>query len=75
MIYLFSLIPHKKVAKIILSGEPDHFQPFGILLKGFLFYKLFSRKRRIFKKICSIKNVLNLKKLILKFVQRKEIEK
>jgi len=49
MIYFFSFLPHTKVAKVVLSGELDHFQPFGILLKGF-FYKLFFRKRRIFDK-------------------------
>jgi len=26
----FSFITHTKVAKLVLSGESDHFQPFGI---------------------------------------------
>jgi len=28
----------RKVLPIDLLGEPDHFQPFGILLKGFFVY-------------------------------------
>jgi hypothetical protein len=30
---------HTKVAKVVLSGEPDHFQPFGLNAEG-LFYFL-----------------------------------
>jgi len=37
--HIISFLKHAKVAKLVLSGEPDHFQPFGILLKGFLFLK------------------------------------
>jgi hypothetical protein len=36
--HLFSLFTHTKVAKVVLSGEPDHSQLFGFLLKGFLFF-------------------------------------
>jgi len=50
MTNIFSFLHHTKVAKVVLSGEPDHSQPFGILLKGFfLFFKLFFKKRRTFK--------------------------
>jgi len=50
MIYLFSLLTHTKVAKIVLSGEPDNFQLFGILLKGFfLFINYFPEKEGLLK--------------------------
>jgi hypothetical protein len=35
MTNFFSFFPNTKVAKLVLSGELDNFQPFGILLKGF----------------------------------------
>ncbi len=45
MIYFFNFFFHTKVAKLVLSGEPDNSQPFGLLLKGFFIFKLFFRKR------------------------------
>ena len=39
MIHFFSFITHTKVAKIVLAGEPDHSQPFGICWKAFIFYE------------------------------------
>ena len=40
----------KKIVIILYvnDGEPRHFQPFGILLKGF-YFKIFYIKRKIFK--------------------------
>jgi len=45
LIYFFSLITHTKVAKGVLSGEPDHFQPFSTSAEGlFVFFNYFSEK-------------------------------
>jgi len=53
MIYFFSFTAHTKVAKIVLSGEPDHSQPFGICWRAFIFFELFFRKKWIFNIKCS----------------------
>jgi len=44
MIHRFSFTIHTKVAKIVLSGEPRHSKPFGILLKGFFLIRINSKK-------------------------------
>jgi len=46
MKYFFSFIAHTKVAKVVLSGEPDNFQPFGNQAKGLFLFSLnyFSEK-------------------------------
>jgi len=60
LIQFFSLIAHTKVAKVVLSGEPDNFKPFGNFAEGLLFFnKLFSRKKKDFEsKESNIKMVL-----------------
>ena len=53
MIHFFSFITHAKVAKLVLSGEPDNNQPFGIVLKGFFVYIIFFQKKKDFLKLMS----------------------
>ena len=49
---------HTKVAKVILSGEPGYFQPFGLLLKGFYFFiKYFLEKEEFFKCPSNLNNI------------------
>ena len=48
MIYFFNFFFHTKVTKLVQYVEPDHFQPFGILLKGFVFYIIISQKKKDF---------------------------
>jgi hypothetical protein len=53
------------ISAVICLGSQDLSSPLVFAEGLFIFYKLFSRERRILQKICSIKNVLNLKKSIL----------
>jgi len=42
MTHFFGFLIHTKVAKLVLSGEPVNFQPFGLNAEGLLFFmKLF----------------------------------
>jgi hypothetical protein len=34
MIHFFSFITHTKVAKLVLSGEPDNYKPLGFHAEG-----------------------------------------
>jgi protein-S-isoprenylcysteine O-methyltransferase Ste14 len=48
MINLFRFLPHTKVAKIVLSGEPRHSKPFSNLLGAFNhFYILMEERKNI----------------------------
>jgi len=50
MTNISSFIAHTKVAKVVLSGEPDNNQPFGNQAEGlFIFLNYFSEKEGLLK--------------------------
>jgi hypothetical protein len=49
MTHFFSFITHIKSSKIVLSGEPDNHQPFGLNAEGlFIFYEIVFIKKKDF---------------------------
>jgi len=48
MIHFFSFLIHTKVAKIVLSGEPDHFQALWHLAEGLFSLKNIFKKKKDF---------------------------